>query len=125
MAIKFGKTVRIGYVYNLAILNVGEFCIALPRTRAYITCCETVGYYILLANLKFGNRLFNRQIAKLKPPPKFPVIRYVRFLFLHIQLMPLSLIVYVKKDVTNTWRMHRDSTHSTNTTMIFPYLHLV
>ena len=46
-------------------------------THAYITRCETVGFCILLANLKFGDRLFNRQITKLKPPPKFPVIRYV------------------------------------------------
>ena len=76
-AIKFGETVRISYVYNLAILNFGEFRIALPSMHVYITRCETVGYYILLANLKFGNRLFNRQIAKLKPPPKFPVIRYM------------------------------------------------
>ena len=27
-------------------------------------------------DLKFGDWPFNRQIAKLKPPPKFPVIRY-------------------------------------------------
>jgi len=31
-AIKFGEMVRIDYVYNLAILNFGEFCIALPLT---------------------------------------------------------------------------------------------
>ena len=29
---------------------------------AYIARCETVGYYILLANLKFGDRLFNHQL---------------------------------------------------------------
>ena len=34
MAIKFGETVRIGYIYNLPILNFGEFRIALPRARA-------------------------------------------------------------------------------------------
>jgi len=34
VAIKFGKTVRIGYIYNLPILNFGEFCIALPRAHA-------------------------------------------------------------------------------------------
>ena len=33
MAIKFGEMVRIGYIYNLAILNFGEFRIALPRVR--------------------------------------------------------------------------------------------
>ena len=32
-AIKFGETVRIGYVYNLAILNFGEVRIALQRAR--------------------------------------------------------------------------------------------
>ena len=31
--IKFGETVRIGYVYNLAILNFVEFRITLPRAR--------------------------------------------------------------------------------------------
>jgi len=42
-AIKFGETVRIGYVYiyNLVILNFGEFCIALSHMHAYITGCET------------------------------------------------------------------------------------
>ena len=33
--------------------------------------------WILLANLKFSDTLFNRQIAKLKPLLKFPVIPYV------------------------------------------------
>ena len=35
--------------------------------------------WILLANVKFGNRLFNRQIAKLKPTSTFPIIRYLYY----------------------------------------------
>ena len=41
-------------MYIIWRLNFGKFRIALPRTCAYITRCETVGYYILLVNLKFG-----------------------------------------------------------------------
>jgi len=71
VAIKFGETVRIGYVYNLAILIFGEFRIALPHACVHHTLRDSWILYII------GDRLFNRQIAKLKPPPKFPVIRYV------------------------------------------------
>ena len=82
-AIKFSETVRIGYVHNLAILNFGKFRIALPHARMYITRCETVGYYILLAILKFGDRLFNPQIAKLyKTTAKISC--YTVFLFQNI-----------------------------------------
>ena len=52
------------------------------------TCSHVcaVGYYILLAKLKFGDRLFNRQITKLKPPPKLAVIWHL----LKASLMPKS-----------------------------------
>ena len=40
---------------------------------------------ILLANLKFGDKLFNRQIAKLKPPLKFPIIRYIHKLVCNVR----------------------------------------
>ena len=43
-AIKFGETVRISYVYNLAILNFGEFRIALPRA-----CDPSAAYFPISA----------------------------------------------------------------------------
>ena len=55
-AIKFGETVRIGYIYILAILNFGEFHIALPRARdpstAYfpiLGCIVIVGVNLALS----------------------------------------------------------------------------
>ena len=44
VAIKLCETVRIGYIYNLVILNFGKF-VSHYHARAYITCCDTVGYY--------------------------------------------------------------------------------
>ena len=56
---------------------------------AVAMCAHTLGQvhhalrdsWILLVNSKFGRRLFNRQITKLKPPPKFPVIQYLPWCF--------------------------------------------
>ena len=44
-AIKFGETVRIGYVYIWRFEILAKSYCVTTRAHAYITHCETVGYY--------------------------------------------------------------------------------
>ena len=82
---KFGRPLNLAKrsesaTYIFGDLKFWQNHIALPRVHTHTSRAARqldIIIIILLANLKFGNRLFDRQIAKLKPPPKFPVIRYM------------------------------------------------
>ena len=67
-AIIFSETIRISYVYNLAILNFGEF-----RLRTLHAARQLVIiYYWRIWNLEI-----DFSITNLKPLPNFPVLRYL------------------------------------------------